>query len=53
MKMASRSIHLISKKKIARVAHFFLISENKFARTARFLTFFAVVLRNYNAALYD
>ena len=39
MKMASRTIDLISKKK------------NKFAHAARFLSFFAVVLHNYNAVL--
>ena len=50
--MASRSIDLISKKKIARAADFFfLISKIKFARPARFLSFFAVVLHNYNAVL--
>ena len=38
IKMESRSIDLISKK-------------NKFARAARFLSFFAVVLHNYNAVL--
>ena len=46
MKMASRSIDLISKKKkkqIARVAHFFSNQQkNKSARAARFLYFFAV-----------
>ena len=40
MKMASRSIDVISKKK------------NKFARAAPlFLSFFAVVLHNHNAVL--
>ena len=56
MKMASRSIDLISKKKkqqIARAAHFFFLisKKNKFARTARFLSFLAIVLHNYNAVL--
>ena len=37
--MWKRSIDLISKKK------------NKFARATRFLSFFAVVLHNYNAVL--
>ena len=27
--------------------------KNKFARVARFLSFFAVVLHNYNAVLFD
>ena len=51
--MASRSIDLISKKNKLQVLHtFFLISKkNKFARAARFLSFFAVVLHNYNAVL--
>ena len=40
MKMASRLIDLISKKQIARTAHFFFyISENKFACAARFFVF--------------
>ena len=56
MKMASRSIDLITqkKKKIGGAAHFFLIiskKKNKFVRATRFLSFFAVVLHNYNAAL--
>ena len=38
MKMASRSIDQITKK-------------DKFARAPRFLSFFAVVLHNYNAVL--
>ena len=42
MKMVSRSIDLISKK-----------PNSKFARAARFLSFFAVVLHNYNAVLSD
>ena len=51
--MASRSIDLISKKKIARAAHFFSHDKgkNKFARAARFLSFFAFVLHNYNDVL--
>ena len=58
MKMTSRSIDLISKKKKNKlhVQHtfFFLISKkNKFARAARFLSFFAIVLHNYNAVLLD
>ena len=42
------------KKKIGGAAHFFLIiskKKNKFVRATRFLSFFAVVLHNYNAAL--
>ena len=39
MKMTSRSIDLISKKK------------KQIARAARFLSFFAIVLHNYNAVL--
>ena len=49
--MALRSIDLISKKKIARAAHFFFLlakKKNTFARTVRFLSFFAIVLHNYN-----
>ena len=45
MKMASRSIDLISEQKqIARAAHFFFLigNKNKFARAARFLSFFAL-----------
>ena len=54
MKMASRSIDLISKKTNCTCSTlFFLISKNKkknkFARAARFLSFFAVVLHNYSA----
>ena len=45
-KMASRSIDLFT-----RVAHLFSNQEKKFARAARFLSFFAVVLHNYNAVL--
>ena len=54
MKMASRSIDPISKKTNCTCSTlFFLISKtkNKFARAARFLSFFAVVLHNYNAIL--
>ena len=52
MKMASRSIDLISKKTNLHVQHtFFLISKKKIARAARFLSFFDVVLHNYNAVL--
>ena len=53
MKMASRSIDLISKKTNCTCSTlFFLISKKtKFARAARFLSFFAVVLHNYNAVL--
>ena len=55
-KQIARATHffLISKKKnFAEAAHFFLISKkkNKFARAAGFLSFFAVVLQNYNAVL--
>ena len=40
MKMASRLTDLISKKQIARAAHFFLLlAKNKFARAARFFVF--------------
>ena len=54
--MASRSINLISKKKqtnkqIARAAHFFLTGKKEIAREAGLLSFFAVVLHNYNAVL--
>ena len=45
-KMASKSIDLF-----ARVAHLFSDQEKKIARAARFLSFFAVVLHNYNAVL--
>ena len=47
------SIDLISKKNKLHVQHtFFLISKTtKFARAARFSSFFAVVLHNYNAVL--
>ena len=39
-------------KQIARAAQFFFNQQkNKFARAARFLSFFAVVLHNYNAVL--
>ena len=48
MKMASRSIDLISKKQIARAAHFFFLISKK-TRAARLLSFFAVVFHNYNA----
>ena len=49
MKMPSRSIDLISKRKK---------KEEKFARAGHFLntpflSFFAVVLHDYNAVLYD
>ena len=55
MKMASRSIDLISKKTNlhAQRAFFLLAKTNKFARAARFLSFFAVVLHNNNAVLED
>ena len=55
MKIASRSTELISKKQIAHEAlFFFLISKKKkFSRAAHFLSFFAVVLHNYNAVLED
>ena len=43
MKMASRSIDLISKKKFGRAARFFCLS----------LPFFAVVLHDYNAVCTD
>ena len=52
--MVSRSIDLISKKRkqIARAAHFFCNEQkNKSACAASFLSFFAVVLNNYNAVL--
>ena len=43
------------KKQIGCAAHFFLIiskkKKNKFVRATRFLSFFAVVLHNCNAAL--
>ena len=53
MKMASRSMDLISKKTNCTCStRFFLIKKkNKFERAARFLSFFAVVLHNYNAVL--
>ena len=55
MKMASRLIDLISKKEIARAAHFFFeLTKNKFARAARFFVFpLPVVLHDYNAVLCD
>ena len=52
--MASRSIDIISQNKTncACSTLFFVISKkNKFARAASFLSFFAVVLHNYNAVL--
>ena len=51
--IVSRLIDLISKKTNCTCSTlFFLISKkNKFARAARFLSFFAVVLHNYNAVL--
>ena len=53
MKMASRSIDLISKKTNCTCSALFfqLAKKNKFARAARFLSFFAAVLHNYNAVL--
>ena len=62
MKMASRSIDLIRKNKqtnkqtnCMRVQHTFYsnLQENKLASAARFLSFFDVVLHNYNAVLKD
>ena len=54
MKMASRSIDLISKKKNKLyVQHTFFsnFQKKQFARAARFLSFFVVVLHNCNAVL--
>ena len=56
MKMASRSIDLISKKKTnLHVQHtFFLISKKTNLHVQHaFSSFFAVVLHDYNAVLYD
>ena len=55
MKMASRSIHLISKQtKIARAAQSFFLSRKKpNLHLHAFLSFFAVVLQDYNVVLYD
>ena len=53
--MASRSVHLISKKIQTILQHtFFLISKktNLHLKHA-FLSFFAVVLHDYNPVLYD
>ena len=55
MKMASRSIDLISKKTNLHVQHtFFLISEKKKMHVQHaFLSFFAVGLHDYIAVLYE
>ena len=57
MKMASRSIDLISKKTNCMCSTlFFVISQKKknlHVQHAFFLSFFAVVLHNYNAVLWD
>ena len=54
MKMASRSIEKKNTTNCTYRRFFFLIEqENKFARVARFLSFFTVVLHNYNAVLWD
>ena len=54
IKMASRSIELISQK-LAHEAHFFLISKKKKKTNLHvqhtFLSFFVVVLHNYTAIL--